>query len=610
MIKTDLDIIRFCLQGVFWSGLLFTSSLSQTTTSGASLTELLVVSSLNKNDLATRTVTITIAYKPSIFPGNGRYLLAGCYGHTGLDGQGLHPFGKEDNYASPSSVDAKNLTVPACLDGCSSLKLPNRTTTQFTYVGLKNGSECYCGTELASTAEKLTADDCEAPCSGTSKLSCGGEDNLAVYTYITTSQKKPAVSSDINLSSSTDDASASAGGEQSAPIKLPPPSEPSPPPERALATTATVAAISGSMSGAVIIAACMILCFRAYKRKKKLQNAHVANMLDKRTRPPSLIATNADAHNDVRLTVGGDLVPTTPALEQGDKHTFTLSPNGPRSAPAVPDGDIDSLFLNLMGQVLTQPQPQPTIPTLLPPSEGASSAVQWRILENATNPSSPKIVSPPPSARFDGLGDRAWHRRRLSTPYAPPPSIPLPPVPPRFVKMNKIPRAPVRPSRASAATFEVGGIRPVSPEVDRASCGSGSTEGVRPTAPLNIRKVGGDGYGMSSGIVDGDTGAMNVSQIFHTNARQPTIPILPQTTPDERFKFDSKGWESETARGGDRREVNGDGASPDSASTVGTSILDSLSFHDEPRLPFSPALQLNSPTLEDNSTLEDEIMKR
>lgn len=142
---SDFSIKRLCLQSMLWSGLLFTTPSQATatttpaTTSSNTLTELVVVGTPVKHNIHTRTVTISIAYKPTLAPGDSNYTLVGCYGNTGMDGEGGHPFGTEKDFASPSSADGKNLTTADCLEGCSSLEPPDGTTEQFPYAGVKNG---------------------------------------------------------------------------------------------------------------------------------------------------------------------------------------------------------------------------------------------------------------------------------------------------------------------------------------------------------------------------------------------------------------------------------------------------------------------------------------
>ena len=206
------------------------------------------------------------------------------------------------------------------------------------------------------------------------------------------------------------------------------------------------------------------------------------------------------------LSAEDDVVPTTPALESGDRYpsipsglharnksvstsasssvhhqhglsafststfsstsstststpTSTLIPRTSSHTPAEEPGnrskekgnkDRDSLYNTLLGEVRSGPAHP----------RGESSAVQWRSYSSNPNPnyspnprpggnvgtgtgigtthkhqiSSSGIASPPPSAKLDAsLGERAWHRRKLSAKFQPPrsgpPTVPLPPTP-------------------------------------------------------------------------------------------------------------------------------------------------------------------------------------
>ncbi|KAI1852026.1 hypothetical protein JX265_008169 [Neoarthrinium moseri] len=550
------------------------------------------------DDVATRTVTVSIAYKPTLAAGKTNYNLMGCYGQTGLDGQGVHPFGKEKDYASPASIDTKRLTVDSCLAGCQSLKPPTGGKDHFTYVGLKNGSECYCGLEIALGAAKLDTDDCTTPCSGDLRVSCGGEDSIAIYNYTPAFQKKPVIYNANVLPPSTESkdqpvANSQSPGQISSDIRA--------------SNSAAVAVVAGSLSGAIVIGIIAYLYYRSHKKRNNEQDAHVASMLSKhhdnttyRKHPSDIQATNASVHDDIRLTVEGDLVPTTPVLERGSKRVI----HG-LSGKARHVEDRDSLYSHLMHDVRgpAQDNLQHAVS-----SEGSSSAVQWRTMDNGTTPASPRIASPPPSAGILGLGDRAWHRRRLSTPYAPPPSAPLPPNPPARG------RAPMRPVRASVATFEV-----AEPAYSHSttSCNSSSTERVKPVVPLKIWRPGVEGgLVLETGIrrVTGGRSLTDDQTQGPMAERQPTIPVLPTLAragtmnfdspvlpplePGERFNFDSRAWKSssptpeekstrvaqetklEHSTSGSKPQVNDDGFSPASATSIGTSILDSPTIMD------------------------------
>ncbi|KAI1328206.1 hypothetical protein F5Y16DRAFT_162390 [Xylariaceae sp. FL0255] len=226
----------------------------------------------------------------------------------------------------------------------------------------------------------------------------------------------------------------------------------------------TVAAITGSFSGAILLGAGLFLCLRWHRRKKRMQEIHVKAMLEGRgeTPPDAMILTMTTSHNhddiavvaddvrvrrkskdadgerDLRLTTEGDLVPTTPALESGGRFPPGLHARGPAgggnsgTGPGTggrPMDDRDSLYNSLLHEVRAGPA-------------GSSSAVQWRranqinitAKDNTASSAAPPstthrrtvstgIASPPPPAKIEApLGERAWHRRKLSTSFQPPSS--------------------------------------------------------------------------------------------------------------------------------------------------------------------------------------------
>ncbi|KAI1417394.1 hypothetical protein F5Y13DRAFT_84487 [Hypoxylon sp. FL1857] len=257
-------------------------------------------------------------------------------------------------------------------------------------------------------------------------------------------------------------------------------SSPSDSPNTSISSSA-IGAITGSVSGAIILVAALFLCFKAYKRKKQRQETHVTVALNdekevrhsRRLIPRAIDTTKIRSFGKYiklrgRREQGGDdagigiatesrdFVPTTPALESGGR----LHPSGlhPRRKSATSSSDRDSLYGTLMEEVRAGPAIHfVTPPPYAPQQSGASSAVDWRSPVSPVTPVTPKtapavsfefgftarnrssssiVANPSPAARPNAtLGDRAWHRRRLSTPFQPPPSgppsVPLPPTPPK-----------------------------------------------------------------------------------------------------------------------------------------------------------------------------------
>ncbi|KAK8102725.1 hypothetical protein PG984_015871 [Apiospora sp. TS-2023a] len=650
------------------------STASPSPSSGVSTSEVLEVGpppTKHYVGTVTRTVTITIAYKPTLAPGDPTYSLLGCYGHTGFEG--VHPFGKEQDYASPPSLDAKNVTVAACLEGCAKLPSPNKGIEQFMYAGLRNGSECYCAVNLSPEATKLPGENCTLACPGSPRLSCGGKDALAIYSLASAAQRSSTDNKDNPHHRRTTKETIhhprrrAQQQQQLDHLRFPRARllplrkrqeskwEPSrlkngggggggPP---APVSTTTVAAISGSMSGAILLGALLFFCFRAYKKRRHEQNARIAAMViarktgrkvddndddddkkihyerspsrgrrrtrDYHHRPPSLIIGGDVIHKDkdVRLTMDGSLVPTTPALESGGRdpasYYHNTATNNNKSSTAGGEPQRDSLFSVLLGQV-SVPVGRHT-----PPAIGSSSAVQWRRTTDMAAaaaahsvPVSPLTKAPdhvavPPG----GLGERAWHRRRISTPYAPPPTVPLPPTPPNKKRIaaaalgstgGRGPDGPNRqppqrpPRRESAATFEAAPRSPLGTTSSIPDSYLGKTleydggdeegGGMKPVPPLKPRtsQQPPPRSAAAAATSNGSHETMGgMVYMDHHVGRQPTIPSLPPITPGKQFDFDSRYWKSlvgGSAGAGMRRNTDGeDDRSPASATTVGTSIL-------------------------------------
>ncbi|RYO99097.1 hypothetical protein DL764_006899 [Monosporascus ibericus] len=482
---SDFDAKRFCLRSLLWSGLLFLGSRNEVTTSSDPLvgTEAPLMLGSPTVRYATRTVTVTIAYKPTLMPGDAIYTLLGCYGESST----RHAFGQEGQYAVPGETPAENLTIMTCFQGCAGLKPPSGSLGQYAYVGIQNGSECFCASHLVPEAPKLSEDNCRVPCASDARLSCGGTDAVVLYNLIGIESKKSTdaeangtstkggkhddakkdkenelmknVSSTISASEppATRDTSrktmagpalsgpsitetGAAAGLDDANAELGQEGQGQGPWRKTVA-----AVVGGSMSGAFVLVALLFFCIRAYKRRRTEQDAHVSSMLDMQQEkqkadkermiasilhhkksPPALVLD--DSHRDVRLTVDGTLVPTTPALESGG--------GGVRGRrPSAAD---DSLFRALMGQTQTQTDSKgqssgaqwrggggggPTVP----PSprvpfgnSGSGPGGAWAIALAAESGGAPSPARPEHAARPSAnLGDRAWHRRKMSTQFPP-----------------------------------------------------------------------------------------------------------------------------------------------------------------------------------------------
>ncbi|KAI1756001.1 hypothetical protein F4782DRAFT_527350 [Xylaria castorea] len=207
-------------------------------------------------------------------------------------------------------VPLDEVTIEGCLRSFGSTAPLIDQLEPHLYAGLRNQSKWICGVQLSTNALKLQVDDCIRPCSGDSRLSCGGQNNVAVCAAF-----QPAETLH----------------HSGAPVKP--------------VLTPTIAAITGSLSGAIIIAVGLFLCHWVHRRKGRLRDTHVKSVLERRGRRfvPNLILTRANIPSSVtdlaineykrnndrnssssgthdhtgefHATADGDLVTSTPVLE-------------------------------------------------------------------------------------------------------------------------------------------------------------------------------------------------------------------------------------------------------------------------------------------------------
>lgn len=135
MLPTDFNLGRFCVWTLLWSRLLCQSRCDDVWT-GGDVSELGVVGSPDVY-ISTITITTTIAYHPSVTPGDSIYTLQGCYGQ-GTDGSGGHPFGDEGSYTTPT-IPSDQLTVEACVNACGALTPSNEGEDKYELAGVRNG---------------------------------------------------------------------------------------------------------------------------------------------------------------------------------------------------------------------------------------------------------------------------------------------------------------------------------------------------------------------------------------------------------------------------------------------------------------------------------------
>jgi hypothetical protein len=89
---------------------------------------------------STITVTTTMAYKPSLIPGNSDYTFLGCYSQPTEKGKGGVFASSQHDVGLP----ADNLTISRCLESCASASEKGKgkdkdLTSSYIYAGLRNG---------------------------------------------------------------------------------------------------------------------------------------------------------------------------------------------------------------------------------------------------------------------------------------------------------------------------------------------------------------------------------------------------------------------------------------------------------------------------------------
>ncbi|KAJ9144046.1 WSC-domain-containing protein [Pleurostoma richardsiae] len=94
-----------------------------------------------------------------INPGVDGFVSLGCYTEA-TSGRALK-----------NLVSTDNETVASCIEACS----------QYSYVGLEYGGECWCANTFGTGSTLTNATDCNMPCNDNSTELCGGSDRLNVY---------------------------------------------------------------------------------------------------------------------------------------------------------------------------------------------------------------------------------------------------------------------------------------------------------------------------------------------------------------------------------------------------------------------------------------------
>lgn len=514
-------------------------------------------------------------------------------------------------------------------------------------------SQCICGVQLSPNAHKASVNACK-----------GGQDNVAVYSIVsrddTHKQGIQSGSKSLNIINSasttkqlattrkptspskTDTKDKDTAATQTIKSQETPPSVGPYEPKKPVSASMIIAIIF-SLVGAIALAACVLLYYRARKRKQGVQNTlHEKFRLDQGGRrqpvPDPIIMAAADIHSNISnipapeyrrdddkdggrgsISSGTEyrnhrLLPTTPGLESGGKFPADLhARTGAFAARAGsgPGPGLDSrTTMSKSGNGLHSPstgdvRPGPGHPRMNAPAvagaggeggrgrereregerarekeraggRGGTIATVPRQSSNGTNgnapPTPPKpttheraasssgLTSPPTSASTAGLGERAWHHQKLSTPYQPdvgleigpgagrssrgtiarsgPPSGPpssLPPMPPIKPGMRTRPSgACAGPMSMKPVTTETGGNRnrpparpqrrsfedavPVSETLPARSTNTYTSD-----IPAALKTGAGRGGDISISSINSSNSKGNALGMSHANASTPTL---------------------------------------------------------------------------------------
>ncbi|CZT50884.1 uncharacterized protein RSE6_11952 [Rhynchosporium secalis] len=128
---------------------------------------------------STSTSTSTPSTTPTLSPGNDIYVSIGCFSQP-LTTSSSQALGAPGGYHSPIFASQDLLTVPLCLEACGIALAPDGSGP-YTYAGLENSRECYCGLTLSPLSEAALEAQCSSPCAADPATFCGGYGYLSLY---------------------------------------------------------------------------------------------------------------------------------------------------------------------------------------------------------------------------------------------------------------------------------------------------------------------------------------------------------------------------------------------------------------------------------------------
>ncbi|KUI57643.1 Xylosyltransferase oxt [Cytospora mali] len=453
--------------------------------SGVEVTTMHGTTTVTLSLLRTQTITIQTASASAaldgMMAGGEEYLLHGCYG---LDGPGDIGTILGANYTTrTATTGAADMSLSTCLEFCGSPGFPNQQP--YTYVGVSDGQSCYCGTSLNSTARQGHPEDCSVPCQGNTSVACGGRSFMLIYKLSAANNTLQELTGSNGTKTSSGIGDANSGPKSNPGI--------------------TAAVAMGSICGFGILLSVLILGTRRWKRRKQ-RGSHqrepgVANDAGGETKegpetgthPPHGKASVRDATRVELRTLDGIVMDGQLSPINGPNLNRLDDGPGRRPPYAGRAGEIIAATTGAEWRTGGSPvtprgggcggirmeTPKPARSTL--PEDGTWDEI----------PHTPSILVQHPDsvAQNHGLGERAWHRRRFSTPF-----------PPSRYDDKTGPSAEVEGERRASSSQASGD-----------SAGLTDLKGMESfiPAPLNLPRFGRDVEGVSVALSDDDGGSLS-----------------------------------------------------------------------------------------------------
>ncbi|KAG8167737.1 hypothetical protein KVR01_003426 [Diaporthe batatas] len=334
------------------------------------------------------TSTITIpAHSASAIPSRNMpkgevYILQGCYRPNAV--RSLDTMLGEDA-TNPNGTARDGMSLSACLDLCKLPALPETQSEQeySLYVGLSNGKDCYCGGSLDTTVEEVKSTNCTLPCPGNNAIACGGRGHMLIYKLSTSTTP-----GDKHGDGPYDDNSGNGGK-----------------------PGLIAGVVLGSISGFALLVFLIFYGARMVKRRRQ-RRAHGSD--ENGTGPGDL--------DEARDTIfSGSAKANKTDQRDADPIVTDFAPSAGERRPSNSVRHKEILAAST-GADWRAGNPET-------PRAAVNAAPMKQLVTNGPHddkwediPNTPTILvrQPESVAQNPGLGDRAWHRRRLSAPFPPP----------------------------------------------------------------------------------------------------------------------------------------------------------------------------------------------